>query len=102
MATYETLILQASAAAKFTPSETDVVMTFLSLVAYKLLAGDQDYATDKDLNDANNEYFDRYKVHLPYGLFERLVTARVLHISGEGYRFRYPYYSYFFVASYIR
>jgi hypothetical protein len=99
---YETLILQALSVACFSPSETDVVMAFLSLAAFKLFVADQDYATPQDLENANGEYFKRYRVRLPQDALSRLVDARILQRVGDDYKFRYPYYVYFFVASYIR
>lgn len=99
---YETLILQALSFTQFTPPEINVVMTFLSLAAYKLFAADQDLATQREIDIWTEEYFDRYRVRLPQDAFLRLVSARVLLHEGSAYKFRYNYYGYFFAASYIR
>jgi hypothetical protein len=63
---------------------------------------DQEYSTEPEIVDAAARYHDYYKARLPKDFLSRLVGAHVFSPNAGHYRFRYPYYFYFFVARYFR
>ena len=99
---YETLIFQALSSTNLTPPEIDAVKTFLSELAYDLFSADGVTFSAEQLQRAEQSYFQEYLLRLPPNLAGRLADARIFQFREGLYRFRYPYYQYFFAANHLR
>jgi hypothetical protein len=99
---YETLIFHALNAANFEPAQIDMVMTFMSIVAARMLESDQTILDAVYLERLAGEYTREYGMSLPKDFLERLQAARLISERSGGYGFRYPYCYYFFSARYLR
>jgi hypothetical protein len=99
---YEALISARLAA---WPSEMpkDAVATLLASVAYDLFCKHKVTFSKDDLSDYVSLYFAQYRVRLPIDQLRReLLRCSLLEPFGDGYRFKYPYVYFYFVAKYMQ
>jgi len=99
---YEILIISAiSGFSKKIPMDTK--MTFLSRIAYYLFVNNQREIDMDQFGKIADDYFDKYKVKFIIDKFvDDAVEGHIFKKLNGVYRFKYPYYFYYFVAKYFQ
>jgi hypothetical protein len=99
---YEALI-SARLAAWPTTMPRDAVATLLASIAYDLFDSGRTVFSEAELGGYVRAYFDHFKIPLAIdGLKRELLRCLLLERFGDGYRFKYPYVYYYFVAKYFQ
>jgi len=100
---YEVLIKTALAAVSAGATDVDLKVTYLSGIAYAMSKSKQTTLPEQDFRNAHQHYCDRYDIIRD---FPKMVAdcriAEILIESASGYRFKYPYIFYYFVAKYFQ
>jgi len=97
------LLIRAALAQGRTRTEFDVVTGYLAHLAYRLFTNRTRECSAAEFQKIHEEYEHRYDVTIPFDRFVAdLEASSILAVRGSGYRFRYPYIYYYFVASYVR
>jgi ABC-type oligopeptide transport system ATPase subunit len=97
------LLIRAALAQGRTRTEFDVITGYLAHLAYWLFKNRIQEFSVAEFQKIHAEYERRYDVTIPSDRFvQDLQSSGVLAVRGSGYRFKYPYIYYYFVASYVR
>lgn len=99
---YEVLITAALSRTRSTLS-LDTQYTYISSLAYHLFRGGRTVISEDEMKGLSERYFERYKIHIETKEFARdLEESLVLMKLDGGYRFKYRYLYYYFVAKYVQ
>ena len=81
----------------------EVKSAYLAFLAHRMFTEDLEEPSYDDLRRIHEDYIDEYKLRLPLErLLDSLTQAKILQASGDGYRFKYKYAFYYFVATYLK
>ncbi|HEX8700479.1 MAG TPA: hypothetical protein VF815_16640, partial [Myxococcaceae bacterium] len=99
---YEVLITAAlSGASKDLTLDTQY--TYISQLAYYLFRFNKRLLSHDEIQSITDEYYRRYRIRLPQeSLLTSLTQALVLEETDGGYRFKYKYIYYYFVAKFFQ
>lgn len=84
-------------------TEFDFIMSYLSHLAWSCFIGKAKELDSAQFSKIHQDYVERFDVPRPmHPLLQELLEANVLVEDGSILRFKYPYFYYYFVASWMR
>jgi DNA repair exonuclease SbcCD nuclease subunit len=100
---YEVLVTKALANTGDKKINIDTKANYLAEMAYWLFEHQTKELSDTEYRLFHSKFEEKYTIRLPSEhLFELLRGSGILAGGGQEFRFKYPYYHYYFVARYFR
>lgn len=83
--------------------EFDVMNAYLTYLAFRMFDQRLPHVTYREAEEIHNDYEKLFDITVSQeGILKELVDRQILEQFDEGYRFRYRYIFYYFIASYFR
>jgi len=84
------------------PQEIELMMSYLSALAYKIYQLKNAIIDKKNLRNFHSEYCTLHQIQLDiHPFFDKFIHARLLSENDDEYFFKYKYFYYYFLAKYL-